>query len=157
MTIDTRTCGDAFTLFFRDAEPKLRRALTAAVGAETGKDAAAEALAYGWQHWTRVGAMENPTGYLYRVGRSKARSRRMRPLLLAPEATHSEPWCEPALRSSLEHLSERQRVSLMLIHGFGYTPTEAAGLLGVTAGAAHKHAERGLEKVRALLKVGTHE
>lgn len=57
----------AFTAFFREAEPRLRRALTAAVGAEAEPDAAAEALSYGWQHWDRIAAMDNPVGYLYRM------------------------------------------------------------------------------------------
>jgi hypothetical protein len=50
-------------------------ALAAAAGIEAGREATAEALAYGWEHWDRVGSMENPVGYLYRVGRSKARKR----------------------------------------------------------------------------------
>ena len=32
----------------------------------------AEALAFGWEHWNRVREMDNPCGYLYRVGRSRA-------------------------------------------------------------------------------------
>lgn len=63
---------DGFAKFFADAEPRLKGALTAALGPERGVDAAAEALAYGWEHWHRVRAMDNPIGYLYRVGRSRA-------------------------------------------------------------------------------------
>ena len=36
------------------------------------------ALAYGWQHWDRIGAMANPVGYLFRVGQSAARTDRRR-------------------------------------------------------------------------------
>jgi DNA-directed RNA polymerase specialized sigma24 family protein len=75
VAIETETESDAFTVFYSETEPQLRRALTAAVGADAGRDATAEALAYGWEHWDRVGAMDNPAGYLYRVGRSKARNR----------------------------------------------------------------------------------
>lgn len=153
MAIRTDTRSEAFTAFFREAEPRLRRSLTAAVGFEAGKEAAAEALAYGWEHWERVAGMENPVGYLYRVGRSKARSRRKPLPLLAPPAV-AEPWCEPGLRSALEGLSDRQRVAVMMVHGFGYTPTETAAVLGVKAGTVHKHAERGLRKVRARLEGG---
>ncbi|MEM8708987.1 MAG: hypothetical protein AAGE98_21175 [Actinomycetota bacterium] len=63
-TTDTST----FATFFAEAEPKLRPALIARYGGELGRDATAEALAYGWQHWDRVAAMDNPVGYLYRVG-----------------------------------------------------------------------------------------
>lgn len=57
----------------------------------------------------------------------------------------------------MKSLSERQRVSLMLVHGFGYTPTEAGDVLGVNAGTTHKHAARGLDKVRTRLEVSTHD
>jgi hypothetical protein len=29
-----------------------------------GRDAAADALAYGWEHWERIKDMKNPIGYL---------------------------------------------------------------------------------------------
>ena len=45
----------------------MRHALMAALGAEVGVEAASEAMAYSWEHWDRVGGMENPGGYLYRV------------------------------------------------------------------------------------------
>jgi hypothetical protein len=31
------------------------------------------ALAFGWKEWTRVSQMDNPVGYLFRVGHSSAR------------------------------------------------------------------------------------
>jgi hypothetical protein len=62
----------SFTAFFREAEPRLRRALIAAVGAERGREATSDALAYAWEHWERIEDMENPAGYVYRVGRSRA-------------------------------------------------------------------------------------
>ncbi len=47
--------ADTFEAFVRDAEPRLRRALVAAYGPEQGRDAAAEALAYAWEHWDGCG------------------------------------------------------------------------------------------------------
>ena len=148
----------AYTEFFREAEPRLRRALGAAVGMEDGREAAAEALAYGWEHWDRIAAMHNPVGYLYRVGRSKARRRRrlVAETFIPPTVAH-EPWCEPKLRSALARLSERQRVAVMLVHGFGYSTGEAGDLLGIEGGTAHKHATRGLEKIRTALRVDGHD
>ena len=67
------TKADSFTEFVIGHETRLRQALTAVFGVDRGKDAAAEALAHGWEHWDRVSAMENPSGYLYRVGYDKAR------------------------------------------------------------------------------------
>ena len=45
-----QTAADAFSKFARSAEPGLRRALTAGFGSEVGREAAAEALVYGWEH-----------------------------------------------------------------------------------------------------------
>ena len=60
-------------VFAREVEPRLRYALVAAVGQDLGQDAACEALAYGWRHWDRIRDLENPAGYLYRVGRRSVR------------------------------------------------------------------------------------
>ena len=69
----TAADDDEFATFMLDAEPRLRRALVAAFGSQRGREATAESLAWGWEHWTRVRAMHNPVGYLYRVGRSRTR------------------------------------------------------------------------------------
>ena len=65
---------EGFAAFFAVAEPRLRRALVAAYGADRGGDATSEALVYGWQHWDRVREMANPVGYLYRVGQSLSKN-----------------------------------------------------------------------------------
>ena len=67
-----------FTDFYREVEPRVRRALVAAFGVDIGSESAAEALAFGWENWERVGQMPNPAGYLFGVGRNKARRRRSR-------------------------------------------------------------------------------
>ena len=63
----------SFEEFVGRFEPRLRVALVAVFGPEVGRDAVAEALAYGWEHWDRIAGMENPGGYLYRVGYDRAR------------------------------------------------------------------------------------
>ena len=64
---------DEFTKFVTEHELRLRESLIAACGGEVGRDAAAEALVYGWERWDRVCGMENPVGYLYKVGLSRGR------------------------------------------------------------------------------------
>jgi RNA polymerase sigma-70 factor (ECF subfamily) len=114
---------------------------------------AAEAMAYGWEHWERIGVMENPAGYLYRVGCGKGRRAR-RPLLLPdPPPAQSEPLVEPGLPSALSRLSDRQRVSVMLVHGAGWTVSEAAELLRISPGSVHRHVSRGLNRLRKSLEV----
>jgi hypothetical protein len=67
-----RTSDDGFRLFAEEAEPRLRRAFILSYGSDRGREATAEALAYGWEHWAKVRRMANPYGYLFRVGQPEA-------------------------------------------------------------------------------------
>lgn len=59
------------------SKPRLRRALVAAYGSERGRDAVAEALAFAWERWPEVETMTNAASYLYRVGQSRTRGRKV--------------------------------------------------------------------------------
>jgi RNA polymerase sigma-70 factor (ECF subfamily) len=143
---------EEFSVFFREVEPRLRHALVASCGFEAGREAAADALAYAWEHWDRVGGMENPAGYLYRVGCSSARRQRRRGALDQP-LERVGPWVEPALDGALDRLTTRQRTAVVLLHTFEWTHAEVADLLGVSVPTVQKHASRGLQKLRHALGV----
>lgn len=151
MTIEPQT--RSFASFHADAEPRLRRALVARYGGDVGREATAEALAYGWEHWDRVQAMVNPLGYLYRVGQSRSRRQWTRRIGLATAETTTMPWVEPGLPDALRELSARQRQVVVLVHGFEYTHQEVADLLGISRSSVQNHVERGLAKLRARLEV----
>jgi RNA polymerase sigma-70 factor (ECF subfamily) len=146
---------DQFEAFFEAAEPRLRRALAAGMGAARGQEALAEAMAWAWEHRDRLAAMENPIGYLYRVGRSRTRSRRHRALFPGGEA-QPLPMVEPALAPALASLSEQQRVVVILVHGYGWTQREVAELLEIAPSTVQKHLERALARLRTALEVSTH-
>lgn len=143
---------EAFTAFFAEAEPRLRRALVAAYGPERGREGAAEALAWAWQHWEEVAAMDNPIGYLYRVGQSRSRPRK-RPAPETGVVAGERPAPEPALDPSLERLSDRERLAVVLVEGFGWTHAEVADTVGVSRSSVQSYLERGLDKLRADLGV----
>ncbi len=142
-----------FSDFMRENEPKLRRALVSRYGGEIGREAAAEALSYAWEHWDRVAAMDNPGGYLYRVGQSRSRRLRPRRALFAPLDDPAIPWVEPALGPALQALPARQRQVVVLVHGFGYTHAEVAELLHLSRSTVQNHVERGLTNLRRRLEV----
>lgn len=145
---------DTFTHFATEAGPRLHRALEAAFGRDLGREATAEALAYGWEHWERLRVMENPVGYLYRVGRSRARSLRT-PLRVFPAVDATQwPWVEPGLPAALRRLSDRQRTAVVLIHSFRWTHSEVAELLSISRGAVQTHERRALAKLRTALGGG---
>lgn len=144
--------GEEFSAFFTDAEPRLRRALVAAYGVERGREATAEALAYGWEHWERVSEMENPVGYLYRVGQSRTRQR-LDAALFPSRSSTSTRWVEPELPRALAGLSERERLAVVLIEGFGWTFREVADVADLSVSTVQSYVSRGLRKLRAALEV----
>jgi len=142
-----------YEAFVDSGGSRLRRAFIAAYGPEVGAEATADALAYAWEHWSRISDMQNPTGYLYRVGQSKARRYRRRPARLPLPETVAQPWIEPGLPRALERLSERQRQAILLCHGYGWTLTEVGELLDVGPSTVQRHIDRGMRKLRAQLGV----
>jgi DNA-directed RNA polymerase specialized sigma24 family protein len=151
--VSDMTLSDTYTDFVRAVEPRLGDALVAALGPEVGREATQEALVYAWEHWTRVGAMDHPAAYLYRVGRSKAKRYWRKQRLFPDVPTDSMPMVEPGLAPALVGLSEKQRVTVLLIHGFGWTHAEVAEFLGVAVGTVQKHLERGMASLRSDLEV----
>lgn len=150
MVVDTSIAQGSFSRFVEEVEPRLRVALVARFGPEDGRDATADALAYGWEHWERVRVMANPAGYLFRVGQHAGMRRWRRPVL-PPAPYHSEPMVEPALPRALAGLSYRQRTTVLLVHGFGWTHEEVADLLDVSTSTVRNHLRRGMNKLRSAL------
>lgn len=145
---------EAFGEFARKVEPRLRQALVARFGPVTGRDAAVDALSYGWEHWERLRTMNNPAGYLYKVGLTKGGRTLRRPprVVPAPPPNH-EHWVEPGLTRALAGLSKRQRTVVLLVHSFEWTHKEVAEMLGLSPSSVQKHVERAMAKLRAALEV----
>ena len=149
-----QTIVDAFDTFVAGCEGRLRAALTATLGVEVGPDAAAEALAHGWQHGDRVRSMDNPAGYLYKVGRDRGRKQLKRRDPSFPVALESRsPWIEPGLLPALSKLAERQRTVVVLVHGYQWTLTEVAEALSISKSSVQTHHDRGMRKLRRNLGV----
>ncbi|MAT07249.1 MAG: hypothetical protein CL424_19630 [Acidimicrobiaceae bacterium] len=151
----TEVVEDEFSSWFALAEPRLRAALVAEFGADLGRDATAEAVAYVWEHRDRVLGLANATGYAFRVGQRWARRQRSRRRagFTADDTTHSSPGFEPALQRALAGLSTRQRQVVVLCVGYGVTHAEAAQMLGISRSSVQNHAERGLRHLQN--EVGT--
>lgn len=143
---------ESFAAFAAIAEPRLRHALVATLGQDDGLDATAEALAYGWEHWDRLAGMDNPVGYLYRVGRSSGRVRPVKPKFL-PVPPNLMPDVEPGLPAAFATLSDRQRVAVLMVHAYGWTRREVAEILELSVSTLDSHLQRGLEKLRAAMGV----
>lgn len=118
-----------------------------------GKEATADALAYAWEHWERIREMDNPAGYLYRVGQTCSRKYNRRSPLFPSVDRVELPRVEPGLPAALQSLSERQRIAVVLLHGMQWSEREVADLLEVDRSTVRRHRERGLEKLRRALEV----
>ncbi len=143
-----------FTEFVEDCQLRLRQALMASFGPETGRDAAAEAFVYGWENWDRVSAMENPVGYLYRVGQTSGRRmvKRKTPTLPAV-AVDRMPWVEPGLPDAMRRLPRNQREVVFLLHAYDWSMSEVAELLGVSKATVQSYSDRAMRRLRRSLKV----
>jgi RNA polymerase sigma factor (sigma-70 family) len=60
---------------------------------------------------------------------------------------------EPGLPQAMADLPERQRLTVGLVHGYGWTQQEVADVLHVAPGTVKNHLDRGMGKLRKALGV----
>lgn len=144
----------SFTEFVQEYELRLRQALMASLGPDLGRDAAAEALAYGWEHWDHIRGMVSPVGYLYRVGRTRGPGRaRRKPVVLPAVSVGRLPWVEPGLPAAMMRLSVKQREVVLLLYAYDWSMSEVAESLGVSKSTVQSYSERAMRRLRRWLKV----
>ncbi|MEZ5228565.1 MAG: sigma factor-like helix-turn-helix DNA-binding protein [Acidimicrobiales bacterium] len=139
MTLDSVI--DDFEAFYRDLHPRLVSALATIAGdRDLAIDAADEAAAQAMSRWSTVAAMDNPQGWVFRVGvnhlKRRARRRAIETTLLRrhrdPPAVLPGPTGE--IWSLVADLSPRQRQAVALRHLGQLTEPEIADALGVSRG-----------------------
>lgn len=148
--MDTTAGSTDFEDLVAGAQPRLRKALVGAVGLDRVDDAVADALEWACRHQDELLQMENPVGYLYRIGQRRGRRRRRR-LRLAPPGVDRIPDVEPGLIEALRSLPHRQRVCLWLAFGCEWTHSEIADSLEIQRSTVGTHISRGLEQLRRRL------
>jgi RNA polymerase sigma factor (sigma-70 family) len=150
---ERREPEEAFEDFFVRTEPRLRAALTSLYGAEMGREATAEAMAWAYEHWDRMQKLEHPVAYLYRVGQSRTRRlRRIRRVAFAAPPAPTMPEVDPRLEGALAALPERQRVAVTLVHGHDWSHADVAALMGINASTVATHVARALAHLRSALE-----
>lgn len=154
---DVKSKTDAvvdFDLFVHTHGDRLRCLLAARYGVDVGNDVCAEALSHAWENWARIRQMANPVGYLYRVAQSASRRhfRWSRIPLLPPEQLTKPAEPEFDLRAAMVRLPQAQRVSVLLVHAFGWSYDEVAEVLDVPLSTVRNHVHRGTNRLRRLLE-----
>jgi RNA polymerase sigma-70 factor (ECF subfamily) len=140
-------------------EQTLRVAFLARYGTDLGPEVTAETMAWAWEHRQELDAMNNPTGYLFRVGQSKSRRflrwKRERLRFPAERANSPGPWTEPQLPDALAKLDEEERTAVVLVHCFQWTYVEVGELLDLPLHTVRNRIHRGLSQLRISLGVNT--
>lgn len=131
------------------ARPRLVRALLAVRDVTGAEDAAAEAIAWGWEHGERILHIDNPVGYLYRVALTRSTPRKVPLMPRVVPATM--PDVEPGLVPAMMALPERQRIAVWLVHACDWSYSEVAEALDITRSTVGTHVTRALEALRAAL------
>jgi DNA-directed RNA polymerase specialized sigma24 family protein len=146
-----------FAVFVVSVEPRLRRALVASYGPQVGREAALDALSWAWEHWSRLQPMENPVGYLYRVGQTAAAKYfavvPSSGFPAAPPESPPETQPAPELSAALHRLSVQQRAVVVLAHGYAMSQREVANVLGISVSTVREHLDRGMGRLRSELEV----
>ncbi|MGZ8570629.1 MAG: RNA polymerase sigma factor [Actinomycetota bacterium] len=147
----------SFETFFETEARTLFRRLCAVTGnSAEAEEIMQDAFLALWERWERVGALQDPTGYLYRTAMNVFRSRRRRVALalrrelsLGPDPAPFEEIDEQLdVVAALADLSPRQRAALVLTDVMDYSSEEAGRALGVTAGTVRSLASRARESLR---------
>lgn len=148
-----------FDRFVDGAGRRVRQVMSAQYGVEIGAEATDAALAWAWEHWSRLAGMANPAGYLYRVAQTQARRAilRGRPVTLPaePPPTTDTVGLDGDLADALRRLPERQRLAVVMVHVYGWTPSEVGDLTDTPAVTIRSHLRRGLRHLKAELSKGT--
>lgn len=150
--------------FCEDAYPDLVAALELHCGdLHLAEELAQEALIRACQRWDLIGQFESPAGWCYRVGVNLANSHfrrlrmswRVRRRATVDDLTHHDPDSAEriTLRAALEELSDKERQAVLLRYFLGMSSTEAAEVLGSTAGAVRVATHRAVKRLRAVLGV----
>lgn len=149
-----------FEAFVRSDGERLRRVMSSQYGVDIGGEATDSALAWAWEHWDRLHPMANPAGYLYRVSQTQARREinRGRTVSFPPEPSSgvetTSSLIDGDLAAALASMPDRHRVAVLMVHVYGWTPTEVAEMTGAPATTVRSHLRRGLRHLRKSLPKG---
>lgn len=153
----------SFEEFFRAEQLRLHRVLFAITGSRPeAEDIGQEAFLRLWERWDRVGALEDPAGYLHRTAINVFRDRSRRLLLAMRRAVdpgqRPNPYDAFEARSVaagvLGRLPPRQRAAIVLTEALGYTAEEAGKVLGIkgsTVRALHFQARSSLRSSKETI------
>lgn len=130
----------SFDRWYRAEHPRVLGLLTVVAGdADLAREATAEAFTRALERWERVGAMESPAAWTYRVGVNLLRRRMRRAafergLLPDPPRPPAPPAIDSGLWAAVRALPARQRTAVGLRYVCDLPIDEIAAVMGVATG-----------------------
>ncbi|HEV8420927.1 MAG TPA: sigma-70 family RNA polymerase sigma factor [Actinomycetota bacterium] len=148
----------SFEEFYEVTSRRLFTALCLVTGnRHEAEEIAQETYVRVFERWDRVGVLEDPTGYLFRVSMNVSRSRYRRALLgfrraifLAPAATDDLAAIEThdAVVRLLRGLDHKQRAAVLLTAILDYSAEEAGRMLGLRASSVRSLTTRARARMK---------
>lgn len=149
----------SFEDFYAHEQRDLYRALAFSLGdAALAAEAVDEAMARAYARWRKVGAYDNPAGWVYRVAlnwaRNRFRSRRRISDAGVPDVGRHDPEpVDPALWRAVASLPVAQRDVVVLRFQLDWSLERIASSLEIPVGTVKSRLNRGLERLRNDLEV----
>ncbi len=148
----------SFELFYRTNRSTVARALALTLrNTELASDAADEAMARAFERWDNVSTLENPVGWVYRVGLNWSRSllrraTRPTPVWLTGDGTSTDAAAtDPAVDRALGELSVDQRAVVVCRLLLGYSEAQTARALNIRPGTVKSRLSRATTRLQGLL------
>ena len=146
-----------FATFFAEEQARLFKALYFVTGNRAdASELMQDAFLKLWERWDRIGSIDDPTAYLFRVAlngfRMRARAARRAAKRLVAIETTVDPFDEVNLREDVRRmlleLAPRQRAALVLLDLYGYGSEEAARIMGIRPSTVRALASQGRTVLR---------
>jgi RNA polymerase sigma-70 factor (ECF subfamily) len=134
-----------FDAFYREARASVGRALTLTLrDVDLATDSVDEAMVRAYQRWERVGRLDNPAGWVYRVGLNHARSRLRRLLRRVPPADEAVEFTivDPAVDLAISELSVDHRAVVVCRLLLGWSEAQTADALAIRPGTVKSRLSR---------------
>ena len=144
-----------FEAFYRDAYEDIARALTVTLGnLDLAQEATDEAMVRAYARWDKIGAYDNPGGWVYRVGLNWARSVRRRLGRVVPfheRRTVEPPASDPANFAALRELDVGLRSVVVCRLLLDWSVEQTAAALRLKPGTVKSRLHRALSQLERHL------
>jgi RNA polymerase sigma-70 factor (ECF subfamily) len=149
----------SFDSLFEEEHERLFKALYFVTGnRQDAEELMQDAFLKLWERWDSIDEIEDPTGYLFRIGLNGFRMLRRRTAMsvrkIVPLQEARDPFVDVEMRTDVRAmllvLTPRQRAALLLVDLLGYPSDQAARVMRVTPSTVRALATKGRRALRAM-------